>query len=527
MTDVAEVAEERPRDEVVLRTEKVTKLYPGTTALKDVDFNVYRGRVNVLVGENGAGKSTLMKIIAGVERPSGGRLLLEGEEVAFSSVGDAADHGIGIIFQELNLFPNLNVAKNIFMAREIKKNPVNIDHKGQIRRAAELLKRLEQDIDPKAMVGGLRIGQQQIVEIAKALSQDVSILIMDEPTSALSSTEVEVLFRLIDELKSHGVSIIYISHRLEELVRIGDYITVLRDGAMEAEAPMGDIDVPWIIDRMVGDSTVKTHHSETDVRGGVVLEVDSASLPRPGGGWTVDHVSFSLHAGEIIGVYGLMGGGRSELFECLMGVHPEAGGSMTLAGEVMNGRTIGRRIRAGMALIPEDRQREGLVQSMSVAKNMTLSGLWLLLKNGFHISRDKERDEVDRLIGDLSLKAPNPGASITSLSGGNQQKVVIGKGLLTTPKVLLMDEPTRGIDVGAKADVFSIMRDLADKGLGILFATSELKEIQAISDRVIVMSNGRMTGMFSREEATEEVLVAASAEGHGTSETKGSNKVSS
>lgn len=501
--------------DVILRAEQITKLYPGTVALDAVDFNVYRGKVNVLVGENGAGKSTLMKILAGVEPQTEGRLYLEGQEVQFKSVRDAAESGIGIIFQELNLFPNLNIAENIFMARELVNTRAVIDHKAQQERTIALLERLEHPLDPTTLVGDLRIGQQQIVEIAKALSQEVNILIMDEPTSALSTEEVEVLFRVINDLKRQGVAIIYISHRLEELVQIGDYITVLRDGKLQDEQPMAAIDIPWIINQMVGEASVTAVKTASHTIGGDVLRVESLSLPRSGGGFTVDNLSLSLRSGEILGIYGLMGAGRSEFFECLMGLHPEASGEIRLDNERIKPRqTVGQRIRKGLALIPEDRQREGLVQIMSVADNMLLASLWKYLKAGFHLLEDQKAQNVERMIADLSVKVSSPQVEVNSLSGGNQQKVVIGKALLTSPKVLLMDEPTRGIDVGAKAEVFQIMGNLAAQGLGIMFVTSELKEILAISDRVVVMSKGRITAELSREDATEEALVAASAVGH-------------
>lgn len=501
--------------DIILRAEQISKFYPGTVALHKVDFNVYRGKVNVLVGENGAGKSTLMKILAGVEQPSEGQMYLNGKPVSFKSVRDAAHQGIGIIFQELNLFPNLNIAENIFIARELTSNKVMIDQAAQFERTRSLLARLEHPLDPKTLVSDLRIGQQQIVEIAKALSHDVNILIMDEPTSALSSEEVNVLFRIIGELKHQGVAIIYISHRLEELMQIGDYITVLRDGRLQGEQPMAAIDIPWIIAQMVGNTSVTTAPTKAHAVGAEVLRAETVSLPRQGGGFTVDHLSLSLRAGEIVGIYGLMGAGRSELFECLVGLHPEASGAIWLDGKPLKPRSdIKERIRKGIALIPEDRQREGLVQIMSVADNMTLASLWKYLF-GFHLVGDKMKGSVAQKIKELSIKVSSPQVEVSSLSGGNQQKVVIGKGLLTSPKVLLMDEPTRGIDVGAKAEVFQIMGELAAQGIGILFVTSELKEILAISDRVIVMSKGKITGEFTRAEATEEALVAASAVGHG------------
>jgi len=500
--------------DVILRAQHITKVFPGTLALDKVDFNVYRGKVNVLVGENGAGKSTLMKILAGVESPTDGKLLLEGKEVKFRSPLEATRHGIGIIFQELHLFPNLSVVENIFLARELTtRGGLIIDTKTQEKRARELLERLEQPIDPKAMVGDLRLGQQQIVEIAKALAQDVRILIMDEPTSALSASEVAVLFRIIRDLKAHGVSIIYISHKLEELLQIGDYLTVLRDGRVQAEAPASVVDVPWIIEKMVGRSLATFFHRENHSVHDELLRVDKLCLPRPGGGFFVDNVTFSLRAGEILGIYGLMGAGRTELFECLIGLHPEAYGDIYLAGKKVTAQTIAERIEQGLVLIPEDRQRAGLIPTMSVASNMTLASLSKFTK-GFYLLSSVEKASITRMIKELSIKVANPQNLIASLSGGNQQKVIVGKGLLTAPRVLLMDEPTRGIDVAAKADMFEIMSKLANQGFGVLFASSELKEVMAMADRILVMSKGRITGEFERANATEEALVAASAVGH-------------
>jgi erythritol transport system ATP-binding protein len=501
------------QNDVILKAEQVTKIFPGTVALNKVDFNVFRGRVNALVGENGAGKSTLTKILAGVEAPTEGALFLEGSKVRIRSFHDAVAHGIGMIHQELNLCPNLNVAENIFVAREITRGRVHIDHKAQLAKAQKLLDRLQADIDPKAEVASLRIGQQQIVEIAKALALDTRILIMDEPTSALSTAEVEVLFKVISDLKRQGVSIIYISHRLEELLQIGDHITVLRDGNLVQAARIKDIDIPWIISNMVGDAADrKSAHTSQSVNE-EVLRVENLRLPRVGGGFTLDYLNFKLNKGEILGIYGLMGAGRSELFECLMGLHKEAKGKVFLDGKDVTKGSVGDQIKMGMALIPEDRQREGLVQALSVTHNITLSSIWKFTKI-FHIQGEKLKNAVLGMIRNLSIKVPSPQVLISSLSGGNQQKVVIGKALLTSPKVLLMDEPTRGIDVGAKADVFEIMNNLAGRGIGVIFNTSELKEIIAISDRIIVMSKGKITGEFKREDASEEDLVAASAVGH-------------
>ena len=502
--------------QVILYAEQITKLFPGVIALDRVDFKAYRGKVNVLVGENGAGKSTLMKILAGVEQPTSGRLLLEGEEVTFQFTRDAARAGIGIIYQELNLFPNLSIAENIFVARELKKNGV-ICHRAQEDATEKILARLEQPMAPRALVSDLRMGQQQIVEIAKSLSENVRVLIMDEPTSALTSAETDALFRIIADLKAAGVTIIYISHKLEELLRIGDYVTVLRDGQLAAEAPASAVDVQWIIEKMVGRKvrTAERARNRTVTAGDQAktrLTVEHLTLPRRSGGYTLEDVSFSVGSAEIVGIYGLMGAGRTELFECLIGLHREAKGSITLAGEPITDQSIAERIEMGLMLVPEDRQRLGLVQTLSIARNITLASLGLYLRSGV-LSERKETSSATRKIKELAIKASAPSNLVTSLSGGNQQKVVLAKSLLTQPKVLLLDEPTRGIDVGAKAEIFDIMSRLADAGLGILFVSSELPEVLAVPERIIVLSKGRITGEFTHEEATEELLVAASAAG--------------
>jgi erythritol transport system ATP-binding protein len=507
-----------PTENVILRAEHITKVFPGTLALDRVTFNVYEGKVNVLVGENGAGKSTLMKILAGAEQPTHGRILLDNREIRLRNPLDATRYGIGIIYQELNLCPNLSVMDNIFLAREIRaRGP--IDKKAERNIVLQLMKRLEHSIDPDALVGDLRIGQQQIVEIAKALTQKVRVLIMDEPTSALSAAEVEVLFRVIRELKSQGVSIIYISHKLEELLQVGDYITVLRDGRVVAHEPIIGIDVPWIVERMVGRNLSSVFLRDEHKSGTVLLRVEDLTLPRHGGGYLLDHISFELRAGEVLGFYGLMGAGRSDLADCLAGRRPEAFGQIYLNGQELKGNSVSERLAAGIVLVPEDRQQDGLVPTLSVAHNMLLASLQKYL-NKFFLVRRKEENAVRNLIRDLSIRVANPSQPITSLSGGNQQKVVFAKGLLTDPKVLILDEPTRGIDVGAKSEIFEIVNRLAKQGFGIIFISSELKEILAISDRIIVMSKGKITGEFLREEATEEKLVEASFVGHGVSNHK-------
>jgi erythritol transport system ATP-binding protein len=503
------------RQEVILRLEGVSKVYSGTVAVKHADFEVRRGAVNVLVGENGAGKSTLVKMIAGVEQPTAGRILLDGAPAAFKDTADAMAHGIGMVFQELNLFGNLSVAENVFANREVVRHG-RIDHAEQERQTAQLMQRLQTAVDPRANVEDLMIGQQQLVEIAKAVARNARILIMDEPTSALSAPEVEILFRVIADLKSKGVAIVYISHRLEELIRIGDYITVLRDGRVTGNRPMADIDVHWIVRQMIGSDAKDFSAPGDRAFGSEALRAEDVCLPRITGGYAVDHVSLSVRAGEIVGVYGLMGAGRSEFLECVMGRHPLASGRVYIEGQRVREKDVGGRIARGLALIPEDRQRDGLVSILSVADNLTMASLRKLTKV-FHIQARVEADEVRREVKELSIKVADPKLPVSSLSGGNQQKVVIGKALLTAPKVLLMDEPSRGIDIGAKADVFRIMRSLAAQGIGIVFVTSDLDEVLALSDRIAVMSHGRLTALLDRADASEAKIVAASSVGHGPS----------
>ncbi|MDQ0422453.1 erythritol transport system ATP-binding protein [Peteryoungia aggregata LMG 23059] len=502
--------------DIILELRDVTKAYSGIVALKEADLKLRRGAVNVLVGENGAGKSTMMRIIAGVERPTLGEIWMDGQRIQLASPADAVRHGIGIVFQELNLFGNLTVAENIFATRELTRGLFGIDHKAQVTKANEFLDRLEAGISADTLVEDLPIGQQQLVEIARAVSLDTRILILDEPTSALSAAEVDVLFRVIAELKAQGVAIVYISHRLEELMRIGDYITVLKDGQITGNALVKDIDTAWIVRSMIGSDAKDFAKDVSHTLGDEVIRLEDISLARASGGLAVDHVSLSVRKGEILGIYGLMGAGRSELFECIIGRHGHSQGRIYIDGKELLARDPTGRIAHGIALIPEDRQREGLVQCLSIAENLSLASLGQFVRYGFHIDRALENGAISSAIRSLSIKARNPAFEVTSMSGGNQQKVVIGKALMTGPKVLLMDEPSRGIDVGAKADVFRTMRKLAGEGLAILFSTSDLDEVMALSDRIAVMSSGRLVCVMDRADASEDMIVKASSEGHKT-----------
>ena len=502
---------------VVLHCEKIDKIYPGTKALDQVSFDLLKGKVNVLIGENGAGKSTLMKMIAGIEQPSAGKMYMDGQEVFFKDTNAARAKGIGIIHQELSLFPNMTVFQNIFIGHE-KKNGLFLNDREHRKGADVILKRLEHEIPADTMVGDLRVGQQQMVEIARNLIQDdLRVLIMDEPTSSLSAAEVKVLFKIMRELLQQGISIVYISHRLEEIMEIGDHVTILRDGKYVADADIKDIELSWIVENMVGKNT-QYHRFTRSIdlaKAEKVLEINHLSLPKSGGGWLLDDVSMYLKKGEVLGVYGLLGAGRSELFECLMGMHPEHSGEIIYDGKPMKVKSISGQIKNGFALVPEDRQRQGLIQTLDICKNTSIASMQNY-KTGPFLNNKKEEAAVDGEIKEIHIKVADKKLPILSLSGGNQQKVVIGKGLLTKPTVFLLDEPSRGIDIGAKTEVFEIIHDLSEKGLSIIVISSELKEIMAIADRIYVLSAGKCTGELEGDEITEDNLVRRSYAGLGT-----------
>jgi erythritol transport system ATP-binding protein len=502
-----------PHDRVVMRARGITKIYGATRALKGVDFEVRSGTVTVLFGENGAGKSTLMKILSGVETPTGGTLELDGEEVQLQDTVDAARRGIAIIHQELSLCPNLSIRDNIYMGRELVRGGLVVDDRAENAKTRELMARLEEDLDPRTLVGELRLGQQQVVEIARALAGEARVLIMDEPTSALSGSEVEVLFALIRELTEAGVAIVYISHHLEEALEIADHAVVFRDGELVAKGEKGSIDINWVISNMVGRSADDLAPDLLNEFGEVALSLRSVTVADPANParLAVDGIDLEVRKGEIVCLYGLMGAGRTELLEALAGRTPIQRGTVSVDGRELRRESISERIALGLALAPEDRQRDGLVQTMSVGENSSLASL-LSYVRGFWIRGRTESDAIAKEIADVRVKTAGAKASITSLSGGNQQKVVIGKVLMTEPDVILLDEPSRGIDVGAKAEIFSLMAREARRGLAVLFATSEVSEALQVSNRIVVMSKGRIVREFDPNETTREDLMIASGE---------------
>ncbi len=496
--------------DVVLAARNIGKIYGSTHALKGVNFDVRRGKVTTLFGENGAGKSTLMKILSGVATPTSGTILLDGAPATFASSTDARDRGVSIIHQELSLAPNLSVRDNIFMGRELRTATGGVDFAEEARLARALMADLEEDIDPLTLIEDLRLGQQQIVEIARALSVNSRILIMDEPTSALSATEVHVLFKVIRDLTSRGVAIVYISHHLEEALQITDYAVVLRDGAMTAKADRKDIDLAWIVRNMVGENYNLGSPPRGYEFGEVALKVEDLSVPDASGAnaFVVDQLSLSVRAGEIVCIYGLMGAGRTELLESIAGRVKPAGGRVLLEGEDVSGLKIAERINKGLALVPEDRQRDGLVQTMTVGSNLSLPSLGDFVR-GLLLSPRRERALIDQSIRDVHVKTSGGEAAIGSLSGGNQQKVVIGKMLTTNPKVILLDEPSRGIDVGAKAEVFRLLAERAARGLAVVYSTSEVGECLSIAHRIVVMRRGKISAEFGADVAKEEIMAAS------------------
>ncbi|HQF90730.1 MAG TPA: sugar ABC transporter ATP-binding protein [Synergistaceae bacterium] len=492
----------------LLEMRNVHKRYPGVHALKGISFSLEEGEFHALVGENGAGKSTLIKTLGGVVPPDeGGEILVRGERVAWSGPGDALRAGVGIIHQELSLAPHLSVAQNIFLGRELRRG-VFVDSRRMREMAKDLLAHLRCDIDPDRTAGELSTGEQQLVEIAKALSQKVSILALDEPTSSLSARETENLFRVIDDLKSRGVGIIYISHRLEEIFAHADRVTVLRDGEVTGRGAIGDFDPSSMVACMVGRRVEVLFPRSFRDPGEVLLEVRGIS--RRG---VLRDVSFELREGEIVGVAGLVGSGRTETARCLVGLDPVDGGEVNLVGGALALRGPRETLDRGMVLVPEDRKRQGLFLNRSIRDNATVMELLHGLRRGPFVDREKRDEAARRHVRNFSVKCRDIFDPVFALSGGNQQKVAIAKGLAVAPRVLILDEPTRGVDVGARAEIHEIMNDLVHRGMGILMISSDLPEVLGMSDRVLVFRHGGIAASFDRGDATGEKVMLAAAGG--------------
>jgi inositol transport system ATP-binding protein len=487
-----------PRAEYLLEVEHVRKAFPGVLALDDVQFRLKRGHVHALMGENGAGKSTLMKIIAGIYTPDSGSLRLKGQEIRLSSPLDALQYGIAMIHQELNLMNYMTVAENIWIRRE----PLNalgfVRHDEMRRRTKALFERLDIAVDPEAEVRDLSVANRQMVEIAKAVSYDSEILIMDEPTSALTDREVEHLFKIIRTLKAQGKGVVYITHKMNELFEIADEVSVFRDGKFVGEHPAASVTRDEIIKMMVGREITQMFPKQIVPIGGIALSVRNLSLAG-----RFHDISFDLRKGEILGFAGLVGSGRSNVAETLFGVTPATSGEIVVHGRQMKIRNPGEAMDSGMAFLTEDRKESGCFLLLDVMANMQVA----LLRHG-HVRAGfvKER-EIEVLCqqqkASLRVRTPDLAEPVLNLSGGNQQKVLIARWLMTHPSILILDEPTRGIDVGAKAEIHRLISELAGKGVAVLMISSELPEVLGMSDRVLVMHEGRMTGILDREDATQ------------------------
>jgi ABC-type sugar transport system ATPase subunit len=499
-----------------LEMRNITKTFPGVRALDGVSFDLLRGEIHALVGENGAGKSTLMKILGGVyPHPQyGGEVFLEGRGQQFAGVRDAEKAGIAVIYQELSLVREMTVGENIFLGREPCKLGV-IRWEELYRRARELLDDLHLAIDPHTLIRSLGIGQQQLVEIAKALSHNARILVLDEPTAALTDSEVETLFGILKKLRARGVGMVYISHKLNEVFRISDRITVLRDGKTVGTNVNSEWTEPQIIARMVGREVGDIFPVMDHVQGDIVFEVENVSVEDPlvAGKKLVDNVSFSVRRGEVLGIAGLMGAGRSDLLMAIFGAHAgRVSGETRIEGRRIHITSPAEAIKQGIGFVTEDRKRFGLVSDQTILNNMTLAGL-RRISGRFVTSVDAESAAGERAMKDLRIRANSVFTIASTLSGGNQQKVVLAKWLLTNPRVLFLDEPTRGIDVGAKQEIYAQINKLAESGLAIVLVSSELPEVLGLSDRILVLHEGRITGEFTRAAATPEDVMAC-ATGH-------------
>ncbi len=497
--------------EPIISIRNIGKQFNAVRALDNVSFDVLSGELHAVMGENGAGKSTLMKILSGVLCDYEGELWVAGKHQNFSSTRDAESIGISIIHQELNLVEQLSVSANIFLGRESTSGWGLLNQRAMDRQSAELLRQLDSNLSPTSLVGSLRVGDQQLIEIAKALALQSSILIMDEPTSALTETEVARLYSVIDNLRQRGVTILYISHKMDEVFRLADRITVLRDGQFVRTLDKSSTTPREIAHLMVGRELDDAPRSREVQSQPIVLEVSHLSLAWPGHSkaWRLNNVSFELRRGEILGIAGLMGAGRTELLECLFGASPLIPqGEVRINGQVVRFRHPAEAMQAGVAMVTEDRKRLGLLGHMGVRENISLCGLDSFSKLGVILGR-RERQAAQEQVKQLSIKTAGLDASIHSLSGGNQQKCIIARCLLIAPSILLLDDPTRGVDVGAKAELYRLMEQLADDGMAIIVTSSELPELLTVSDRILVLSEGVLTGEFTRGDATEQKIMEA------------------
>lgn len=488
----------------ILKMNGIVKEFPGVKALDGVNLELYEGKVMALMGENGAGKSTLMKILSGVYKKDGGKIYYKGVEEDIKGPKDAANKGIAIIHQELNLLQDLSIGENIFLGREPKKG-LKIDFAKLHSDANKLLKKLNVSTSSKELVQNLSIGEQQMVEIAKALSLDAKIIIMDEPTDALTDKETESLFKVINELKNEGKSIVYISHRLKEIFEICDYLTVLRDGKYVGSETIANIDEDRMIEMMVGRKLTDQFPRLEVEKGDAVLKVENLTNEY------IEDINFEVKSGEILGISGLMGAGRTELAKTIYGHIRKKSGNIYVNGKEVNNKSSKDGLKNKIAYVSEDRKGDGLILELSIKENMTISSLdsiASLLK----INKNKETKIVKEYINKINIKTPSENQLIKNLSGGNQQKVAIAKALMTEPEVLILDEPTRGVDVGAKKEIYDLINDFKSKGKAVIMISSEMPEILGLSDRILVLSQGRLTGEFDGKDASQEAILKCAVE---------------
>ncbi|MGE5582325.1 MAG: sugar ABC transporter ATP-binding protein [Bacillota bacterium] len=486
----------------LLEVKEISKTFPGVKALQKVNFDLEKGECHALLGENGAGKSTLIKILSGVYEPDEGEIFVDGQKVLIPDTSVAFKLGISPIHQELNLNPLLSVAENIFLGRQ----PIGalglLDYRQMYSETERILASLGTILDPKAKLETLSTAQQQMVAIARAISFEAKVIIMDEPTSSITDREVNLLFETIARLKKSGIGIIYISHRLEELPKIADRATVLRDGELVGTVKVAETDTAKLISMMIGRTMSEFFHKEKVSIGKPVLEVKN--LVKKG---VLEDISFTLRSGEILGISGLVGAGRTELARMIFGADPFDSGEILIDGNPVSLQSTSDAVKAGIAMAPEDRKLQGLVLGMSIRKNITMANLFRMNRFGFIKMKEEFKIAAD-LVDKFSIRTPSVDREVIYLSGGNQQRVVIAKWLATNPKVLILDEPTRGIDVNAKAEIYGLMCDLVRNGVGILMISSELPEILAMSDRVLVMHEGRISGCFEHADATPEAIMS-------------------
>ncbi len=485
----------------LLEMSKINKTFPGVRALQDVDFDLQRSEVHALVGENGAGKSTLMKVLAGVHHADSGEIRLNGKQVVPEGPRSMLDAGVSVIYQELNLIPYLSLAENVFLGKQPTTAAGTIDWPRMNREFEELLAPFEIDLNPRALVRSIGPAYQQVVEIVKALSARSDILVMDEPTAPLTGKEVDHLFSIIHRLRESGVSIIYISHRLEEILQVADRVTVLRDGRHIATKPLKDLTIPEIIRDMVGRELTEQYPVAEIEKGEEALRVEN--LTRDG---VCEDVSFSVRKGEIVGFSGLVGAGRTEIMELLFGYRKKDSGRVFLNGKLVEIKSTRDAVRNGIALIPEERKRQGLVLGLTVFDNTALAVLDIFSKIGY-IAPKVIGSVVRKIVQDIGVKTPSVRQLVRNLSGGNQQKVVLAKWFIRESDIYIFDEPTRGIDVGAKVEIYKLMQSLARRGAAIIMVSSELPEVMNMSDRILVVHQGRIAGEFARGEADEEEIM--------------------